>query len=180
MAQERRTRRYRTEGNVAYQPEPARPSRRDPRREQTHRAPERRVQPREQRYTRPRVEVRRQAAVSPFTIVGLAAALAFALLLVMGSVRLSILNDQTVDLRNELADLQEDERGLQAQYEMAFDLNAIEEQLTSSGAMVKARPGQVVYLDLSGGDSVMYYDGADQGLSGMVQRAEQFLRNILS
>lgn len=179
MAEERRTRRYNTYGSVAYQPEPEREAVRSPRRE-PERRPRPRVQPRERTVTRPSVEVRRQGAVAPFAIIGFIAVALCAVLLVMTSAQLAVVNDETVDLRNALADLQDEERVLQAQYEMAFDLAAIEAQLTADGSMVKAGAGQVVYLDLSEGDSVVYYEGAEQGLSGLIQRAEQFLDNILS
>ena len=46
--------------------------------------------------------------------------------------------------------------------------------------MVRSNPGQTVYLDLSGGDSVVYYEGAKDGLSALVQRAEQFFAGLMS
>ena len=71
-------------------------------------------------------------------------------------------------------------RTLQAKYELVFDLEAIEQQFLSDGTMVKPSSGQTVYLDLSGGDSVVYYDGAGDGLSGILQRAEQFFAALMS
>lgn len=46
--------------------------------------------------------------------------------------------------------------------------------------MVRGRAGQTVYLDLSEPDSVVYYDGAGEGLSALLQRAEDYLANLLS
>lgn len=178
MAEERRTRQYRTYGNVAYQPEAERDAARAPRREPAHR-PRPRVQPRERTVTRPSVEVRQQGAVAPFAIIGFFAVAVCALLLVMTSAQLAIVNDESVDLRSTLAELQEEERTLQTQYEMAFDLAAIEAQLTADGSMVKAGTGQIVYLDLSEGDNVVYYEGAERGLSGLIQQVEQFLDRVL-
>ena len=102
------------------------------------------------------------------------------LLLVVNSARLAVANNDIVELRATLADLQDENRTLQARYELEFDLEAIEQQLLSSGAMVRPGPGQTVYLDLSGGDSVVYYDGAGEGLSGILQRAELFFAGLLS
>lgn len=190
MATQRRsdTRRYRTNGNVAYQPEfeqepVQKPSRREQIRGNTVRRPEpvRRPQPRPRRRpaVRPDIEVRPQSAVAPFTVVGLFVVLACTLLLVVSSARLAVANNDIVELRGQLADLQDEGRTLQAKYELVFDLEAIEKQFVSDGTMVRPGAGQTVYLDLSGGDSVVYYDGAREGLSGLIQRAEQFLAGLL-
>ena len=50
----------------------------------------------------------------------------------------------------------------------------------SDGSMVRAGAGQTVYLDLSAPDSVIYYDGADEGLSALLQRAERYFAGLLS
>ena len=94
--------------------------------------------------------------------------------------RQAVANNDIVDLRAQLSDLQDENRTLQAKYELVFDLESIEKQFLSDGSMVKPGAGQTVYLDLSGGDSVVYYDGAGDGLSGLVQRAEQFLGGLMS
>lgn len=185
MAAERRTRQYTTYGNVAYQPEfepAADPARRgaDRARREAERVRRPRVQPRTQTVARPSVEVRPQGAVAPFAIIGFLAVAVCALLLVMTSAQLAMVNDETVDLRATLAQLQEEEKTLQTQYELAYDLSEIEQMLTADGSMVKAGVGQVVYLDLSAGDSVVYYEAAEEGLPGLIRRAEQFLSGLLS
>lgn len=191
MATERRngTRRYRTNGSAAYQPEfeqePVRsPSRRDQVRGNTVRRPEPRrrpqVRPRRRPAVRPSIEVRPQGAVAPFTIVGLFVVLACAWLLVVSSAQLAVANNDIVELRSQLSDLQDENRNLQAKYELVFDLEAIEKQFLSNGTMIRPGAGQTVYLDLSGGDSVVYYEGAGDGLSGLIQKAERFFQDLLS
>lgn len=191
MAAQRRnnTRRYRTYGSAAYQPEfEQEPIREPARKERIHgntvRRPEphRRPQPRPRRRpaVRPSIQVRPQGAVAPFAVVGLFAVLACALLLVMSSARLATANNDIVKLRDELADLQDENRTLLAKYELVYDLEAIEKQFLSDGTMIKPGAGQTVYLDLSTEDNVVYYDGAGEGLSGMLQRAERFFAGLLS
>ena len=191
MATQRRndTRRYRTYGSAAYQPEfeqepVQRPSRREQVSGNTVRRPEprRRPQPlpRRRPAVRPSIQVRPQGAVAPFTVVGLFVVLACAWLLVVSSAQLAVANNDIVELRSTLSDLQDENRSLQAKYELVYDLEAIEKQFLSNGAMVHPGTGQTVYLDLSGGDSVVYYDGAGDGLSGLLQRAEQFFAGLLS
>lgn len=193
MASERRnnrsTRRYRTYGNVAYQPEfeqepVQKPSRREQVQGNTVRRPEPRrrpqPQPRRRPAIRPSIQVRPQSAVAPFTVVGLFAVLVCAWLLVASYAQLAVANNDIVELRGQLSDLQDESRTLQAKYELVYDLEAIERQLLSDGTMVRPGAGQTVYLDLSGGDSVVYCEGAGEGLSGLVQRAERFFTGLLS
>ena len=191
MATQRRngTRRYRTSGNVAYQPEfeqerVRESSRGGQVRGNTVRRPEPRrrpqPQPRRRPAARPSIQGRPQGAVAPFTVVGLFAVLACTLLLVVNCARLAVANNSIVELRGDLAQLQDENRVLQARYELLFDVEEIERQFLSDGSMVRSSPGQTVYLDLSGGDSVVYYEGAGSGLSALLQRAEQFFAGLLS
>ena len=177
MATQRRVRQYATYGNVAYKVDGAAQTRERKRVEQPRRP---RVQPRERVASRPQVQVRAQSAVAPFAIVGFVAAIACALLLVMGSAQLATVNAETVELRSTLSQLQDEKKTLMAQYEKTIDLTALEQQLTADGSMVEAGAGQTVYLDLSQGDSVVYYEEARQGVSGLIRQIEEFLSGILS
>ena len=190
MADQRRSRRrYRTYGNVAYQPEldpePARsPSRREQIRGNTVRRPEPvrrpRIVPRKRPAVRPDIQVRTQSAFSPFAVAGLFSVLACTLLLVIGTAQLAQVNNDIVDLRGDLAGLQEESLTLQARYELVFDLEAIEKMFLSDGSMVRSGTGQTVYLDLSAPDSVVYYDGAGEGLSSVIPRLERYFADLLS
>lgn len=179
MAAERRSRRYRTDGNTAYQPEYEQKTVTQPARRQPERVRRPRIQPRERVAARPSVQVRPRGTVAPFAVAGFLAVLVCALLLVMNSARLATANKDIVNLRATLSDLQEQERKLQTQYEMAFDLDAIEGQFIGDGSMVRARAGQMVYLDLSGKDSVVYYGEAGQNLSSLLRWAKGFLTDLL-
>ena len=177
MATRRKTRSYATYGNVAYKVDSSAQPRERRRGEQPRRP---RVQPRERVASRPQVEVRQQGAVAPFAIVGFMAVIACALLLVMASAQLAAVNAETVELRSTLSELQDEKKTLMAQYEKTFDLTALEQQLTADGSMVEAGAGQTVYLDLSQGDSVVYYEEARRGVSGLVRQIEEFLSGMLS
>ncbi|OUN24865.1 hypothetical protein [Pseudoflavonifractor sp. An85] len=177
MATQRKVRSYATYGNVAYKVDSSAQTKERRRVEQPRRP---RVQPRERVASRPQVQVRQQSAVAPFTIVGFVAAIACALLLVISSAQLAMVNAETVELRSTLSGLQDEKKTLMAQYEKTFDLSALEQLLTADGSMVEAGAGQTVYLDLSQGDSVVYYEEARQGISGLVRQIEEFLSGMLS
>lgn len=181
MATERRARRYSTYGNVAYQPEydgSAVRSSAGREAEQPRRRPQ--VQPRERVAARPSVEVRKQGAVSPFAIVGFAAVALCMFMLLSTGAQLTMVADETFDLQDELTELKTEEKKLLAQYEQAYDLTEIETQMVASGAMVKASSANTVYLDLSEEDSVIYYEQAAEGIPGLVDRLEQFFKDLLS
>ena len=189
MAEQKKNRRYRTYGNVAYQPEVEQepvqtPSRQEQIRGNTVRRPEPvrrpRIAPRKRPAARPDVQVRTQSAFSPFAVVGLFSVLVCTLLLVVSTANLAVTYNDIVDLRGELAGLQEENRQLQTKYELVFDLDAIEKMFLSDGSMVRAGAGQTVYLDLSAPDSVVYYAGTGKGLTAMLQRLERYFTGLLS
>ena len=180
----RRQKIYQTYGSAAYQDRYDGSAVRAPsRREETQRPlPQQRprVQPRERVRERPRVEVRPAGTVAPFAVVGFFTVALCAALLVISYAQLAVINDQAVHLKSELAELQTAETVLLAQYELAYDLTAIEQQLTSNGSMVKLQPGQITYLDISAPDSVIVYDQTGQGISGLVREFEDFLTRLMS
>ena len=70
-----------------------------------------------------------------------------------------------------------------AQYELAYDLSAIEEAVTSDGSMVKPQASQIYTLDLSEEDSVVRYDqeSAAAGVAGsFLDTALDFVDGLLS
>ena len=180
MATERRTRKYSTYGSVAYQPAYEENTVRSPARRGAEPRRHPQVQPRERVAARPSLQVREQSAVSLFAIVGFAAvALCLVMLLSVGA-QMAVVADQTFDLQSELTELETEAQRLQAQYEQTYDLAAIEEQLTTSGRMVKANDANTVYLDLSEADSVVYYEQAAMGVTGLVDRLEEIFAGLLS
>lgn len=180
MATERRTRRYSTYGSVAYQPAYEENTVRSPARRSGEPRRHPQVQPREQVAARPSIEVRQQGAISLFAIVGFAAVALCVVMLLSAGVQLAVVADETFDLQSELAELETETHKLQAQYEQAYDLAAIEEQLIANGTMVKASAANTVYLDLSEEDSVIYFEQATTGIPGLVDRIEAMIDSLLS
>lgn len=179
MAQRRRTGRYETRGNAALQTArrtqaPAQPERRAPQPK-----PGPRVQTQTRPAARPKIQVRTQEAVSPFAIVGFAAVTLCAVLLLMTYVQLAVLNAETVELREEMSHLETEYKRLLTEYELSYDLTAIEEELISSGLMVRPGSNQTIYLDLSEGDYVIYYEEAEKGIYGWVNRLERWIDELL-
>ncbi len=143
---------YRVYGNVAY--DPAYAPRREERREPL-------VRPRERVVGRERARVRPAGYVSPVAVIGFALVAVLAVLLLTNYAQLTQTSNEIVRLRREASALSEEHAKLTAQYELAFDLKSVEEQVTASGAMVQPQPGQIITLNILEPDSAQFY--ADQG-----------------
>lgn len=180
-ASQRRRTAYATSGSVAYQPEFDGNAVRSPRRRQTE-APVRRpqVQPRERVQARPKVEVREQGAVSLFAVIGFLAVGLCAALMLVTCAQLAVVTDQTVSLKSQYTALKKEESSLLAQYELAYDLSSIEQQLTSDGTMVQPRSNQIFYIDLSEEDSVVRYDQPESGINSLWSDARNFISGLVS
>ncbi len=124
------------------------------------------VRQRQRAIARPKVKVREAGKVSVFGLVGFLAAGVFAAMVLMCSLQLAVLSDSVVDLEQELTSLQGEEAKLRAKYELAFDITAIEQEMTATGAMVKPQSSQVVYLDLSEPDSVVLFRNQEAEANG--------------
>lgn len=130
-----------------------------PRRQETARE-----KPRAKVHAAPRVQVREQEMpVSLFTIAGIAAAIGMAVLLLMCYTQLTALSADTVALQSQLSALETENVVLTAEYEQMFDLATVKEAAEAAG-MTKPGNSQIVYIDLSGGDSAVVYQKEDPSL----------------
>ena len=111
----------------------------------------------------PHVRVRERQRVSVFTILGFAAVLGTAVLLLLGYTQLTVISAETVSLKSELEELESRNVVLNAQYEQMFDLTTVREAAEAAG-MSKPSASQICYLDVSGGDSAVIYEKEESGL----------------
>ncbi|HPE16275.1 MAG TPA: hypothetical protein PK597_04910 [Oscillospiraceae bacterium] len=135
-----------------------------------------RALPREREREHARVRVREKQAVAPLSVIGFLAIGIFAVVLLLSYVQLTGLSDDVVSMRSQLSELQDEESLLLARYEAAFEPNALEEAVTSTGLMSRPTGDQVVYIDMSGPDNVTVYapEGIlEKGLSLLKAAGEQ-------
>lgn len=116
----------------------------------------------EQAKTGVRVDIRKRQYVSPLSVLGTAAVLGLALLVLLSYVQLTVLSAETVKLKNQLAELETKQVTLTAEYERMFDLATVRQAAEAAG-MSKPSASQVCWLDVSEGDSVEIYAEAEQG-----------------
>lgn len=131
-------------------------------------APRRQQREAERVHEAPKVRLRERQHVSAFSVLGAAAVLGLAVMLLLCYVQLTVLSADTVSLKNQLETLETEYVTLTAQYERMFDLATVREAAEAAG-MTKPSASQICYLDISGGDSVEIYQREDPGLLGRIK-----------
>lgn len=103
-----------------------------------------------------KVRVRERQSVSPIAVLGFAAVIGLALMMLMSYIQLMELSADTVALKQQLAVLETENVTLTTQYEQMYDLATVKEAAEAAG-MTKPSASQVYYIDLSDGDSAVVY-----------------------
>lgn len=139
---------YATYGNVAVAPDYA-----PQRRERT----EPLVRPRERVAAREHARVRPAGYVAPAAVLGFALVAVMAVALIFSYAKLTQTSNEIVRLRRESETLSQENAKLTAEYELAFDLKSVEEQVAASGTMVQPQAGQIITLNVVEPDSARIY-----------------------
>lgn len=95
--------------------------------------------------------VKARVTVSPFSVLGIAAAVFLGVLVIFGYVRLYEANSNITSLQRELSTLQDERGKLQNSYDKQVSLGAIEERAVALG-MHQPKSSQTVYVNLAGID----------------------------
>ena len=111
--------------------------------------------------TQPTIRIRQSWTTAPKAVICILVVAAVVIVTLASYANLVIINDQRVSLRGELDTLKTEETKLMAQYELAYDLQEIENQMISSGQMTKIQNWQTYTLELSEPDAVEYYQESD-------------------
>lgn len=116
------------------------------------------VRPRERVAGRTKVKVRQAGYVSPTAVIGFALVAVMAVALLVSYVQITVASDRVVKLQNQISTLSDEHAKLLTEYELAYDLKTVEEQVMASGTMMKPVAGQEITLDLSEPDSAQLYE----------------------
>lgn len=138
-------------------------------------APHVRPRRREKEAKRPVVVTRAAGNVSLFAVFGFALVAVLAVFVLMNYITLSNISSEVVDLTGQMTQLKSEEATLLARYELAYDLGAIENAVTSDGSMSRPQPGQIIYVDLTEPDSVVLYDIPEEETPGILAAIQKAL-----
>lgn len=149
MAQRRTEFEFRTDGSAAYDPsyfagqESTAQPLPQPRQTPGHR-------PRPKRKTR----VRQKMVVSPFAVLGMSMAIAMLVLAIFGYVQVYEASSQVDEMEGLVAQLQEDNRNLQNQYDSSINLEDIEARARELG-MQQPSAKQIIALNIPAQDTAV-------------------------
>ena len=108
---------------------------------------------------------RERIRVSPLAVLGFAAIVVMAYMLLMSHAQLNSISKQVVEQQKLLAALEEEHVKLVSRYETTFDLAAIKEAAESAG-MAKPSTSQIYNIDLSAPDNVVLYQRGERNPLG--------------
>lgn len=102
------------------------------------------------------VQLRERQYISKMAVLGVAAIMGLALLVLLHYVQLTLLSAEVVELQSQLEELETENVHLTAQYQQMFDMASVKEAAEAAG-MSKPSSTQMDRLDLSEGDSAVAY-----------------------
>ncbi len=144
--------------------------------EYTEAQPKTRPQTRTEIHTRARTAVRTRQSIAPVSIVGMLAAAFLVVTAILAQAKIVGISSRSVELRQELEQLEEQQAKLRIAYESAFNMAEIEDYAIHSLGMQKPRADQVFYIDTSSPDKAVVVAGGDD--VGFVDRVSDYLSGI--
>lgn len=118
-------------------------------------------QPRAKRAPQPK------AKVSPMLVGAVAVLVVMVVGLLIGYVQLTETSDAVMTIKNDLSTAQDEHVALVTKYEQTFDMTTVKERAEAAG-MSKPSSGQIEYIDISGSDAVVIYQGRADGVFSQV------------
>lgn len=116
----------------------------------------------EQRRAQPQPRAKRapqpKAKVSPVLVSAVAVLVVMVVGLLIGYVQLTETSDAVMTIKNDLSEAQDEHVALVTKYEQTFDMTTVKERAEAAG-MSKPSSGQIEYIDISGSDAVVIYQG---------------------
>lgn len=104
-----------------------------------------------------------KAKASPVLVGAVALLVVMVLGLMIGYVQLTEASDAVMTIKEELTQVQDEHIALVTKYEQTFDMTTVKERAEAAG-MSKPSSGQIEYIDISGSDAVVVYQGASESL----------------
>ena len=147
-------------------------------------APTPRVAPREKAQTQTQTRVRTRAravvhtrqSLAPLSLIGMLAAAFLLVVAILAQAQMVGISSRSVELQQELAELEEQQAKLRIAYESAFNMAEIEDYAIHSLGMQKPRADQIYYIDTSSPDKAVVIAGGED--VGFVDRVSDYLSGV--
>ena len=109
------------------------------------------------------LQVREAGRIAPFAVLGLVSVCLMVMFMLSQYANLVAVHNEAVGFKKQLETLKTEEAKLLTQYELAYDLQAIEQEILTSGEMIKPQSSQIYMVELTEPDAVEYYQNAGIG-----------------
>lgn len=127
-------------------------------------------------HRRAAVRARSKQGIAPGAVLGMLVAAALFVVAIMAQVQLMDVSAASVELQEQLAELETQQARLKIAYESAFNLNEIETYALAELGMQKPTADQIYYIDTSSPDkAVVVQQSADDSL---LDRVADFLSEL--
>lgn len=123
--------------------------------------------------TRARVAVRSRQSIAPTSILGVLVAAFLFVTAIMAQAQLVALSAQSVNLEQELSQLEEQQAKLRISYESAFNMSDIEDYAVKSLGMQRPRADQIFYIDTAAPDKAVVVAEGESG--SLVDQVSDFI-----
>lgn len=127
-------------------------------------------------HTRARTMVHTRQSIAPVSIIGMLVAAFLVVTAILAQAKIVGISSRSVELQQELAQLEEQQAKLRIAYESAFNMAEIEDYAIHSLGMQKPRADQVFYIDTSSPDKAVVIASGDN--VGFVDRVSDYLSGI--
>ena len=128
--------------------------------------------------TRARTAAHARQSIAPLSIVGVLAAAFLVVVAILAQAQMVGISSTSVELQNQLTQLEERQSKLRIEYESAFNMEEIEEYAIQTLGMQKPRADQVCYIDTSSPDKAVVVASGES--DGFVDRVSDYLSGVFA
>ena len=128
--------------------------------------------------TRARHAVHTRQSIAPMSIIGVAAAALLVVIAILAQAQIVGISSKSVELQQQLDELEEQQSKLRIEYESAFNMAEIEDYAIHVLGMQRPRADQIFYIDTSSPDKAVVVAAGSS--DGFVDRVSDYLSGVAS
>jgi cell division protein FtsL len=128
--------------------------------------------------TRARTAVHTRQSIAPLSIVGVLAAAFLVVIAILAQAQIVGISSKSVELQQQLDELEEQQSKLRIAYESAFNMAELEDYAIHTLGMQRPHADQIYYIDTSSPDKAVVVAAGNN--DGFVDRVSDYLSGVAS
>ena len=129
-------------------------------------------------HTRARHAVHTRQSIAPMSIFGMIVAAFLVVVAILAQAQIVGISSKSVELQQQLSQLEEQQSKLRIEYESAFNMAEIEDYAIHVLGMQRPRADQIFYIDTSSPDKAVVVASGNN--DGFVDRVSDYLSGVVS